>query len=216
MASSARNNKTKPTAKVKKKVEGEKVDQFIRETKKFLSKPNPPVNDGSVSDSESDSIIITDDDIESFLEVVTGSGLNNPALSSTRRSLDNCDDLNVTLQNNNGSSSQAPVQSTSDQACPSDGWGTGDMGTNLSNIASSDVSDFNCEDAIDDKLRILTPTKAFSQEILAENGFKQVFNRDNMNPVSDDGFRDIGSQPPLQAASNSVFMNPSFLILVVF
>lgn len=137
--------------------------------------------------------------------MVTGSGLN-PALSFTRRSLDNHDELNVTLQNTTDPSPQAPVQSSSVQVRAIDGWDTAAMnGINSSVIANSDVSDFILENAIDGKHRILTSTKAFSQEVSADNAFNQVFNQDNKILTIKDDLNSIDSQPPLQVGSNNVF-----------
>lgn len=75
---------------------GADIDNFIRDTKKFIGRKNgldaPTLNnDGSLKSSHADSqietsdgnsIIITDDDINKFVEVVTGSGIDHP-LSST-------------------------------------------------------------------------------------------------------------------------------------
>lgn len=45
--STAKNSKMKSKVKLKHKVEGDKVDEFITETKKFLTKASPPVNSES-------------------------------------------------------------------------------------------------------------------------------------------------------------------------
>lgn len=72
------------------------IDKFINETKKFINKKNGNEGDNQTNVDVSrrilkntkndilieDSIVITDDDINRFVEVVTGSGIDHP-LSST-------------------------------------------------------------------------------------------------------------------------------------
>lgn len=100
-AASTRSSKTKKTDSKK----GQEIDKFIESTKRFIE-DKTKIELREDSRCVENSIIVTDEDINDFVEVVTGSRLRDNILSSTK--------LDSTMTDVSHSS-QAPYQSSSAQ-----------------------------------------------------------------------------------------------------
>lgn len=212
---------------------GSEIDKFIQDTKRFISSRENPIVE-KVDSDVNESIIITDEIINEFVEAVTGSGISDPALSSTKISSpdnsgavfsDNDDTLGPLSPEAVGvshHSSQVPAHSSSAGVRTIDGQisPARDNDANLSvhdGGNSSDVSDLSYTDLLGGGCKFLTST----QVPKADNCLP---NSQNFNPVGvfrvNDGLSGVlpytndfnpvnVPEPPIQAGGTESIFNES-------